>query len=147
MHSITYAGSSIEVGNQLLWLLSAYHVDGSCFNDMLTSRPKHTHTHTHTHHVQDNELPTFPVDPSYLAPLRDHVRLARQIVSMEQSGRKVSRGNKWALQVAKAMEIEVEEDMYPTLMAMIFMNLSCFCILMSNTFAPVPPGRLSVCLD
>ena len=83
------------------------------------------YTPTHTYHVLDNELPTFPVDPSYLAPLRDRVRLARQIVSMEQSRRKVSRGNKWALQVAKAMEIEVEEDMYPTLMAMI-MNLAYF---------------------
>lgn len=72
-------------------------------------------SHTpYTHHIQDNDLPTFPVDPSYLTPLRDCVRLARQVVSMEQRGRRVCRGNKWALQVAKAMEIEVEEEMYPT---------------------------------
>ena len=91
------------------------------------------------------------MDPSYLAPLRDHVRLARQIVSMEQSGRKVSWGNKWALQIAKAMEIEVEEEMYPTLMAVTFMNLAYFRkSLMSNTFASILTDRLRimyVCLD
>ena len=86
----------------------SHHIDGSCFHDVLTPHP------LHTHHIQDNDLPTFPVDSSYLAPLRDRVRLARQVVSMEQKGRRMCRGNKWALQVAKAMEIEVEEDMYPT---------------------------------
>ena len=69
----------------------SHHTDGSCFHDLLTPHP------LHTHYIQDNDLPTFPVDPSYLAPLRDRVRLARQVVSMEQKERRMCRGKQVGL--------------------------------------------------
>lgn len=63
--------------------------------------------------VSDKELPTFPLDPTYLAPLRVRVRLAKQILSVVRRGKRVRQGNEWTVQAAWAMEIEVEEDMYP----------------------------------
>ena len=94
MHTTTYICRILNRGWQPAIVASlplSHHIDGSYFHDVLTPHP------LHTHHLQDNDLPTFPVDPSYLTPLRDRVRLARQVVSMEQRGRRMCRGNKWAL--------------------------------------------------
>lgn len=55
----------------------------------------------------------FPLDPTYLAPLRVRVRLAKQILSVVRRGKRVRQGNEWTVRAARAMEIEVEEDMYP----------------------------------
>ena len=66
-----------------------------------------------SHIPSDEDLPTFPLDPTYLAPLRARVRLAKQILSVVQKGKRVRQGNEWTVQTARAMEIEVDEDMYP----------------------------------
>ena len=41
------------------------------------------------------------------------MRLAKQILSVVRRGKRVHQGNEWTMQAARAMEIEVEEDMYP----------------------------------
>lgn len=61
---------------------------------------------------RDEELPTFPVDPSYLKPIRVRVRLAKRIDSREHKQRKSKKSNDWLTQSAKAMDIVLDEDMF-----------------------------------
>ena len=61
----------------------------------------------------DQDLPTFPMDTSYLRGLRDRVVLAKRIERVEHSTKRVQQGNKWFIQQAKAMDIELDQDLYP----------------------------------
>ena len=82
---------------------------------VITSTAQHafTRAYTHTGTHTDEDLPTFPVDPSYLKPIRVRVRLAKRIDSQEHKERKSKKSNDWLIQSAKAMDIELDKDMYP----------------------------------
>ena len=71
-----------------------------------------SYTHLRTHTPID-ELSTFPINPTYLKPIRVRVGLARRIDSREHKRRKSKKSNDWLIQSAKAMDIELDEDMYP----------------------------------
>ena len=59
------------------------------------------------------ELPSFPVDSSYLKAVRRRVSLARQLHSLEHQRNKAVRAEQWISKSAKAMDIEIDEDLYP----------------------------------
>ena len=61
----------------------------------------------------DEELPSFPVDSSYLKAVRRRVSLARQLHSLEHQRNKAVRAEQWISKSAKAMDIEIDEDLYP----------------------------------
>jgi ATP-dependent RNA helicase DDX24/MAK5 len=58
-------------------------------------------------------LPGFPVDSSYLKAVRRRVSLARQLHSLEHKRNKIVRAEQWISKSAKAMDIEVDDDLYP----------------------------------
>ena len=61
----------------------------------------------------DEELPSFPVDSAYLKAVRQRVSLARQLHSLEHQRNKAVRAEQWISKSAKAMDIEIDEDLYP----------------------------------
>lgn len=60
---------------------------------------------------RDQDLPAFPLDTSYLRGLRERVGLARRIEREDHRFKRVQQGNKWFVQQAKAMDIELDEDL------------------------------------
>ncbi len=65
-------------------------------------------------HIGEN-LSDFPVDGAYLKPLRARVSLAKQIHTIQFRKGKVKKQENWFSKSAKAMDIELDEDMYPVL--------------------------------
>lgn len=61
----------------------------------------------------DEELPSFPVDSAYLKAIRRRVSLARQIHKIEHQRNKSVRAEQWLSKSAKALDIELDEDLYP----------------------------------
>ena len=58
-------------------------------------------------------MPSFPVDSAYLKAVRRRVSLARQLHSLEYKRNKTVRAEQWISKSAKAMDIEMDEDLYP----------------------------------
>ena len=61
----------------------------------------------------DKELPNFPVDSTYLRTIRQRARLARQINDIEHRRHRAKTREQWLSQSAKALDIELDEDLYP----------------------------------
>ena len=61
----------------------------------------------------DEQLKDFPVDGDYLKPLQTRVSLAKQIhtVSFRQS--KVKKTESWFARSAKALDVELDDELYP----------------------------------
>ena len=80
----------------------------------LSLSPSHHHSLTPLSlSLSDEELASFPMESSYLPAIRRRVSLARQIDSAQLLQRRARKSNDWLLRSAKAMDIEVDEDMYP----------------------------------
>ncbi|XP_066030543.1 ATP-dependent RNA helicase DDX24-like [Pocillopora verrucosa] len=58
-----------------------------------------------------NELDSFPVDVSFMSSIRKIISLAKQIDKEEHKFRRKKSSNDWILASAKAMDIEVDEDL------------------------------------
>ncbi len=53
------------------------------------------------------------MDVSYLRAVRKRVGVARRIDAAQHRQRKVKKSNDWFVQSAKAMEIDLDDDLYP----------------------------------
>ena len=63
----------------------------------------------------DVNLKEFPVDSDYMKPLNARVSLARQIHDSTFRQSKVKKSESWFARSAKALDIELDEDLYPGL--------------------------------
>ena len=62
----------------------------------------------------DKPLPTFPVDQNIFKVLKERVILARAIDKSEHRIKRLSAQNRWILNAAKEMDIDIEDDnLYP----------------------------------
>ena len=80
-------------------------------NRIILSSAHHYSAHACTLY-SDDELPSFPVDSSYLKAVRRRVSLARQLHSLEHQRNKAVRVERWISKSAKAMDIKIDEDLY-----------------------------------
>ena len=64
----------------------------------------------------DEELPSFPVDSAYMKAVRRRVSLARQVHTLEHQRNKVVRSEQWLTKSAKALDIELDEELYPSVL-------------------------------
>ncbi|XP_022781216.1 ATP-dependent RNA helicase ddx24-like [Stylophora pistillata] len=58
-----------------------------------------------------NELDSFPVDVSFMSSIKKRISLAKQIDKEEHKFKRKKSSNDWILASAKAMDIEVDEDL------------------------------------
>ncbi|KAL9960204.1 hypothetical protein ACROYT_G033626, partial [Oculina patagonica] len=58
-----------------------------------------------------NDLDSFPVDVTYMSSIRKRISLAKQIDKDEHKFKRKKSNNDWLLASAKAMDIEVDEDL------------------------------------
>lgn len=58
-----------------------------------------------------NDLDSFPVDVAFMSSIRKRISLAKQIDKEEHKFRRKKSSNDWVLASAKAMDIEVDEDL------------------------------------
>jgi len=58
-----------------------------------------------------NDLDSFPVDVNFMSSIRKRISLAKQIDKEEHKFRRKKSSNDWILASAKAMDIEVDEDL------------------------------------
>ena len=58
----------------------------------------------------DEDLPTFPIDHSYLSNLKRRVRLASDISKLRHQVKKVADENNWYHKAAKELDIELDEQ-------------------------------------
>ncbi|XP_068714327.1 ATP-dependent RNA helicase DDX24-like [Montipora foliosa] len=58
-----------------------------------------------------NDLDSFPVDVAFMSSIRKRISLAKQIDKEEHKFRRKKSNNDWVLASAKAMDIEVDEDL------------------------------------
>lgn len=58
-----------------------------------------------------NDLDSFPVDITYMSSIRKRISLAKQIDKDEHKFKRKKSSNDWILASAKAMDIEVDEDL------------------------------------
>jgi len=58
-----------------------------------------------------NDLDSFPVDVTYMSSIRKRISLAKQIDKDEHKFKRKKSSNDWILASAKAMDIEVDEDL------------------------------------
>lgn len=58
----------------------------------------------------DEDLPTFPVDHSYLSNLKRRIRLASDISKLRHQVKKVANENNWYHKAAKELDIELDDQ-------------------------------------
>lgn len=62
----------------------------------------------------DKPLPNFPVDQNIFKVLKERVALARAIDKSEHRIKRLSAQNRWIVNAAKEMDIDIEdENLYP----------------------------------
>jgi len=59
---------------------------------------------------RDEDLPTFPVDHSYLSNLKRRIRLASDISKLRHQVKKVANENNWYHKAAKELDIELDDQ-------------------------------------
>ncbi|CAB3254572.1 unnamed protein product [Arctia plantaginis] len=59
------------------------------------------------------ELPTFPVDPQILSPLKDLVSIARELEGLELKKRRTAQAVGWRERAAREMDIIIDDDDVP----------------------------------
>ena len=97
-------------------LLTVYHMcmcHSECLRAEYYAQVVNFSVHVFLVPHSDEELASFPVDASYLKAIRQRVSLATQLHSLEHQRNKVVRAEQWLSKSAKAMDIEVDEELYP----------------------------------
>lgn len=63
--------------------------------------------------LSDKTLPHFEVDQNKLKRARKLVKLAQNIDKLEHKIKRTSANNRWFVNAAKEMDVDIEDDLYP----------------------------------
>jgi ATP-dependent RNA helicase DDX24/MAK5 len=60
----------------------------------------------------DTELPDLPIEAGFLPPLRERIRLAREIEKAQHTAKKDTHDRSWLREAAEAMDVDIEPGMF-----------------------------------
>ncbi|WRT63931.1 uncharacterized protein IL334_000858 [Kwoniella shivajii] len=61
---------------------------------------------------RSHELPDLPIESGFLQPMRERIKLAREIEKAEHQQSKSSHDKNWLLETAEAMDLDVDPDLF-----------------------------------